>query len=482
MTKKFYPVFNLLDQQFGFFDADQMHLIGERKWRILPAEAVMKLADNPDLFIDFGPGSFSDALMPYNEGHAKVINFTGVLDSVTGYGNAAHPILAELEAHPGVQLSLSQSGFWHKNFLPEAVQRKMEEAEKEEIPFYPSEGKWTFDKPAPRAPTRPMPARWSIALTIPPELTNVPSPRKLLYTMAEGDAIPQGTGDGKPWQDDRNDWVSFIRNYADLLVVPCQEMKTVFEKADHGKEAHVVPLGTSFDVFQYVERRRERLPLFAQPHSPRREKREKFTVVIDGHLAPRKAPTLSLLNVVYPVLQAEEDWRLVIKCRGGESGMLGGIHDDRVIVVAQDFTPEQMALLYQHADVGLCLSLYEGWGMTFREMMAVGLPVIVSATSGHKEDCDPEYNHPIPIKEKEEIHDYFNLTAYRDLPDWDAACAALKREYDGWKATGGVQSVMGEKAAAWIRGRRRWKNTTDALLELIAVTDEKNMRRNGKRP
>lgn len=482
MSKPFYPVFNLLDQPFMYVDGDAMHQFKARSWRILPYETAMRLVDNPDLFIDFGAGSFSDASLPYCERHTRAIHFAGVLDVVTGYGNATHPILTELNKRSDINLSLSRTGFWHKDLLPIEIQKLMESAEAEKPPFFPDQGEWTFRNPAPKPPPRPLPARWSIALTVPPELPIVPTPRKLLYTMAEGDAIPVGSGIGKEWQDDKNDWVSHIYAYADILAVPCQEMKEVFEKSGAGKEARVVPLGCSFDVFQYVERQRERLALFAPAHSPRKEKRDIFTIVVDGHLAPRKAPTLSLLEVVYPVLDKEEDWRLVIKCRAGESGMLGGIRDDRVIVVASDFTPEQMAALYQHADVGLCLSLYEGWGMTFREMMAVGLPVIVSATSGHKEDCDPEYNHPVPIKAKEQINDYFNLTAYRDIPDWEAARNALRFEYEGWKATHGAQSVMGAKAAEWIRRRRKWRTTTNMLLDLIAEADEHNMRRNGKHP
>lgn len=483
MTKSDFAVFNLMDMPFAFFGAgENMLQIPARQWRVLPKDLVLKLSDNPNLFIDFGAGAFTDNLLPYKNSHTDTIGFAGVLDSITGYGNATHPIVMDLHKRSNINLLLGKTGYWNQQYLPEEVKVLMKQAESEPDNAIPQWGEWSFRNPLPEAHVpRPMQSRWSIALTIPPELCKVQSPRKLLYTMCEGDAIPQGSGDGKDWQDDRNDWVTPTNVYADVLAVPSAEMKSVFEKSVK-REAHVVPLGTSFDVFKYEPRTAERLPLFAGEGTPRREKRDIFTIVIDGHLAPRKAPTLSLLNVVYPVLQDKEDWRLVIKCRAGEKGMLSSIKDDRVYVVAADFTPEQMNDLYHSADCGLCLSLYEGWGMTFREMMASGLPVIVSQTSGHKEDCDPDYNYVVPISDKEQINDYYNLTAYRDLPDWEAAQRALETEYQAWHARGGVQSAMGERAAAWVRERRPWSRTTDLLLGLVSEADEYFMQRKGRRP
>ena len=54
-------------------------------------------------------------------------------------------------------------------------------------------------------------------------------------------------------------------------------------------------------------------------------------------------------------------------------------------------------------------------------------------------------------------------------PDWNQAVAVLRTEYEDWKGRGGVQSPMGEAAAAWLRGRRQWSQTRDALLGLIEL-------------
>jgi len=457
---------------YAFFDEDGMVEIPSRQWRIIGADTALKLADNPNMFIDFGPGSFSDRLAEHKSDGIRRVGFWGVLDSITGYGNATHPIVSEMMARSNLDMKLGKLGFWHTEFLPADVARLMGQVDVDKPRRFPKlelEKRSWNEQAIDHAPIGP---RWGIGLTVAPELVKIDSPRKLLYTMCEGDGIPNGSGpNGKGvvphWQNDKNAWVDFIHNYADILAVPSLEMKRVFEKSLIDTEAHVVPLGTSFDVFRYSPRVSERLPLFAGEGTPRHEKRDMFTIVMDGHLAPRKAPTLSLLELVYPVMEKHEDWRFIIKCRAGERGMLGGIEDDRVKVVAADFSPSQMAMLYQNADVGLCLSLYEGWGMTFREMMATGLPVIVSQTSGHKEDCDPDYNYVVPIKEQEPIHDYYNLKAHRDIPDWDAARAALRSEYEDWKRRGGVQSPMGERAATWIRERRPWSKTVDDLLSLI---------------
>lgn len=473
-------VFNLSNAPYAFFGSEpEMYQIPARQWRVIPKNTALKLADNPDMFVDFGAGSFSDDMLPFLRARVKTLHFAGVLDSITGYGNATWPIVMDLLSRPDIDLSVGKTGFWHREYLPDTIKRIMDQVEQEPAKDFTS-GDWNFRNPMPwPVESKPLLSRWGIALTIPPELAKVQTARKLLYTMCEGDTIPNGTGDGRDWQSDTNAWPQFIENYADVLVVPSEEMKSVFQKSVD-KEVQVVPLGTSFDVFRFKPRTADRPPLFSDASNPRREHRDVFTIVVDGHLAPRKAPTLSLLEVVYPVLDKYEDWRMVIKCRAGEKGMLSSFKDDRIMVVAGDFSPSQMNDLYHAADVGLCLSLYEGWGMTFREMMATGLPVIVSQTSGHKEDCDPAFNYVVPVAEKEQIHDYFNIVAHRDIPDWSVAQAALETEYHNWKERNGVQSAMGERAAKWIRERRPWSKTTDMLLALVDDADEWERRKRGK--
>jgi len=98
-------------------------------------------------------------------------------------------------------------------------------------------------------------------------------------------------------------------------------------------------------------------------------------------------------------------------------------------------------------------------------MMATGLPVIVSENSGHLEDCNPNYNIPIPTKE------WLRAEQYGDgewaIPDWSLAADALLQIYTEWKENGCRQLDMGRRAAKWIRKRRSWDRTIEGVLDVF---------------
>jgi glycosyltransferase involved in cell wall biosynthesis len=62
----------------------------------------------------------------------------------------------------------------------------------------------------------------------------------------------------------------------------------------------------------------------------------------------------------------------------------------RVELILDDYTPEQMATLYQRADAFVAPSRAEGFGMPMAEAMRYRIPLIVTAHGGHTDFCTPD--------------------------------------------------------------------------------------------
>jgi glycosyltransferase involved in cell wall biosynthesis len=56
-----------------------------------------------------------------------------------------------------------------------------------------------------------------------------------------------------------------------------------------------------------------------------------------------------------------------------------------IILTTPEFKVQEMQFLYKSANVGICCSSGEGWGLPVIEMMGCGIPVITTNCMGHKE-------------------------------------------------------------------------------------------------
>lgn len=65
-------------------------------------------------------------------------------------------------------------------------------------------------------------------------------------------------------------------------------------------------------------------------------------------------------------------------------------HYPRVEIIEEDWTPGQLASLYQHCHALVAPSRGEGFGLPIAEAMLYELPVIVTAWGGHRDFCGPE--------------------------------------------------------------------------------------------
>ena len=115
-----------------------------------------------------------------------------------------------------------------------------------------------------------------------------------------------------------------------------------------------------------------------------------------------------------------------------------------------------MAELAQDLDLFVFPSHGEGYGLPPREAMLVGVPTIISNSSGMKEMSNPRYNWTVPITGKEETP----LGGEWDVPDWDHFCDMLKWHYSHREAA--RRKAM--KGADWLWGIR----SPEAVAIMIA--------------
>jgi len=353
----------------------------------------------------------------------------GPIDPITGYG-----ILTEKFIHNLAQkmpVSLFELSHWHKyDGMSPIVSQLMDDAYKRIVPH-----------------------EWALCFSIPPELPRVPAVRRILFSMWETDRLP---GTELP-KDNPDRWEKYVNEWADALIVPCQNEKEVWLRCGVKVPIYVCPLGVDTDIYKYKER-------------PPRSEYDKFTILTYGMLTSRKSPIETITDVCWRALGKEQDWKLIVKTRAGQTG--GGefsaqFADDRIETINQDYMPEQMADLCYQSDVGIFLSRYEGWGLPPREMMATGLPVIWTNHSGHKEDCNPNYNIPIGTLGQEDGTGPYSGMGGWYKPDYEEAARALRAEYLDWKARGRTQSLKGMWAANYINHFRTWRYCSETLLGIL---------------
>jgi len=381
--------------------------------------------------------SVLDPYAKYFATDERFLTIGAPLDPITGWGRSTTHIIQELAKlratgapkprdwsmpQDDSNLLLFPISYWRHEELPDEVE-------------------WLTRKPH-------HPTKWGLAMTIPSEFPNMPCRNLVALSMWETSSLPK-------------DWYPLFKNVKHLIV-PSESQVEIFRQGYDGAIS-VVPLGVDTDVYGYYER-------------PQRGEKEPFTIVVVGSpLTSRKSPMESLYEVCWRSFsglygEPVDDWKLILKTR---KGILGGgqyfeINDSHVEVISADYTDTELADLYHRADVGMCLSKFEGFGLVSLEMEATGLPVILSNNSGHTDRCDVNYNIPVISNGESPASDGYGDAGWHWYElDWQYAATVLRQEYENWKRRGKTQSGLGKRAAQRARTDYTWVQSAkkiDALL------------------
>lgn len=225
----------------------------------------------------------------------------------------------------------------------------------------------------------------------------------------------------------------------DQIIVPCQHNKELF--SEYNDNTVVVPLGVDTSLWK----------------PGRRPKNSQITFLAGGSHWLRKG----LDKVVEAFVKWDNpDARLILKCTPATIGGVPPITHPNIEVIVAWMDLQEEVDLYRSADCFVAASRGEGWGLMPLQAMCLGLPTIMTATSGHKEFSAYASwlveTNSIPVS-----MDKFYKTGNWDEPDIDSLIA-------------GFQHVADNLDAAWKDAKNflpqvRRFDWTNSMKELLAV-------------
>ena len=269
------------------------------------------------------------------------------------------------------------------------------------------------------------PSMVGICMATPGEFRNLPTPYRIGWTMYETsnplERYPQ-------WRKECTE--------VDELWVPTTAIIEIFSKFVPSSKLHVMPLALN--------------PVYREGRVGLRPARaDDFHIVMWGGLTDRKSPleVLRTFKHVFP-LARYPNVRMTFKTRCGLFGRdtyqlpERDELDPRVRVVDDTWLPERMIELGQDADLFVFPSKGEGFGLPPREAILLGVPTIISNTSGMREIANPKYVWVVPIEKRAKCP----LGGTWDLPDWKTFADMLMWHYHHREEA----RAKAAKAAEWL--------------------------------
>ncbi len=252
-------------------------------------------------------------------------------------------------------------------------------------------------------------------------------------------------------------WAALIDRYADGVIVPSEFCRLPFERA--GKPVEVIAYGTDTDLYTFKDRGTELRDMGDGTTG--------FVFAMVGRLHYRKGAEFAV-RAFREEFAPSEPVHLWLKTRCGELDVgdeTVWADDPRITVfntgVDNDYTREQMVGFYHDADCLLAPSRGEGSGLTPRDAMATGLPVILTDGSGLAELADERYAYPVPVADLEPVpdraYDRNVVGGDRDLgcfvrPDLTVLRAQMRAVYEDRAEA----RRRGLEASLWMRRQWTW--------------------------
>lgn len=200
---------------------------------------------------------------------------------------------------------------------------------------------------------------------------------KIAYSMFESDAIPKF-------------WTKILNDYYDLVCVPDQYLVEVYKNSGVKVPIFVLPLGIWLELFLSSER-------IQRP-------RKHFTFGISAGFYERKNH-LKVLKVFANEFGNNSDFKLKLHGRFGPikskvESEVARLNLNNVELVSKPFSQQEYLEWFKSIDCYVYPSMGEGFSITPREALSLGIPTIISNNSVHKTICNSGFVKSIPARKK----------------------------------------------------------------------------------
>ncbi len=271
---------------------------------------------------------------------------------------------------------------------------------------------------------------------------------KIAYSMVESTKVP-------------DKWVEILNERFDAVVVPDEFYQGVYTDSGVAIPVFVIPHGI------YIED-------FLQEPLRQRDPSQPFVFGISAGFWPRKNQDL-LLEAFCAEFKNDSQVRLVMQGRSGNRSYEKKLHKKikklgltNSTLIKSSLTDQEYKDLMKSFDCYVLVSKAEGFSVTPKESLALGIPTIITDNTAHKTLCKSGYVYAVPSEIRQpatyiglglgECGDDFNCTV-------EDARKALREVYDNYEDYQN-RAIQGRE---WIK-RYLWSSLKGTFRNLVKPT------------
>lgn len=251
---------------------------------------------------------------------------------------------------------------------------------------------------------------------------------KIAYSMLESSAIPK-------------EWVSIINSFFDAVVVPDKWLVSVYEKSGVKKPIFVIPIPLFLDDFlNYIPKKSSSC-------------HKSFIFGCSAACSPGKNIE-KVIKAFHKEFRKNENVFLRLHSRGGSrtkeiKALLSRINNKRIIFYNQSFSEQEYIEFMAGSDCYIQIAQGEGFSITPREALALGIPCIISNNTTHKTICESGCVYPVPAnKIVPAYYDVFKKCIGNKFDcELKDVCSAMHEVYTNYEK----YHEKAQKGKAWVQ-------------------------------